>query len=91
MHILKVSMYRLAIMLAVVLCGLGAWLASKPSYAQTSAGPAQPMITQPVVESNLVRLFSNTRPEANAANDRGMVPDNLPMPHMMLQLRRPAA
>jgi subtilase family serine protease len=45
----------------------------------------------PVVESNLVRLSGNTRPEANAANDRGRVPDTFPMEHMFLQLQRPAA
>ena len=49
------------------------------------------MITRPVVEANLVRLFGNTRPEANAANDLGRVADNLPMEHLLLQLRRPAA
>jgi hypothetical protein len=49
------------------------------------------MITRPVVEANLVRLFGNTRPEANAANDLGRVANNLPMEHLLLQLRRPAA
>jgi Pro-kumamolisin, activation domain/Divergent InlB B-repeat domain len=85
------SMCRLTITFAVVLCGLGAWLALEPSYAQTSAGPARPMITQPIVETSLVRLFGNVRPEANTANDRGRVPDSLPMEHMFLQLQRPAA
>jgi hypothetical protein len=45
------------------------------------------MITAPVSESNLVRLPGNTRPGANAANDRGRVADNLAMEHMLLQLR----
>ena len=37
-------------------------------------------------------LAGNTRPEAkNPGNDRGPVADDMPMPHMMLQLRRPAA
>jgi hypothetical protein len=49
------------------------------------------MITQPIVEANLIRLFGNTRPEANAANDRGRVSDNLPMEHLLLQLKRPPA
>jgi hypothetical protein len=49
------------------------------------------MITQPIVESNSVRLFGNVRPEAIAANDRGRVPDNLPMEHLLLQLKRPPA
>ena len=61
------------------------------AVAQTSAGPSQPLITQPINEGNLVALSGNTRPEANAANDRGIVSDSLPLQHMMLQLRRPAA
>jgi prophage regulatory protein len=37
---------------------------------------------------NLVRLRGNVRPGANAANDRGVVPDTPPMEHMILELRR---
>ncbi len=51
---------------------------------------ARPLITQPVDVSRLITLTGNKRPEANARNDRGPVPDNLPMEHMLLQLRRPA-
>jgi subtilase family serine protease len=58
-------------------------------YAQTSA--VRPLITQAIVESNLVRLSGNVRPEANGTNDRGLVPNNFSMEHMFLQLRRPAA
>src|SRR5208282_5183837 len=67
--------------------------AFEPSaYAQTSPGPSQPLITQSINEGNLVVLAGNTRPEArDPANDRGIVPDSMPMPHMMLQLQRPAA
>src|SRR6202167_1296847 len=62
------------------------------AHAQQSVpSPAQPMISGQIVETNLVTLSGNTRPEANAANDRGRVADNLAMPHMLLQLRRPAA
>ena len=46
------------------------------------------LITQPIDESKLVTLRGNTRPEANAKNDRGPVPDDFPMPHMLLQLKR---
>jgi subtilase family serine protease len=70
--------------------GLGAMLAPS-AHAQTSVGPARPMITQQVVEANAVRLVGNTRPEANATNDRGRVPDTLSMEHLLLQLRRPPA
>jgi subtilase family serine protease len=44
---------------------------------------------KPIPENaQYVTLKGNTRPEANAENDRGRVPDSLPMDHMMLQLRR---
>jgi len=70
--------------------GFGARLWARASSPRANIrGPAQPIITQPVVEANLGRLFGNTRSEANAANDRGRVPDNLPMEHLLLQLRRP--
>jgi len=62
------------------------------AFAQVAVGQAQPQITQPVSEGNLVVLSGNTRPEAkNTANDRGKVADGMPMQHMLLQLRRPAA
>jgi hypothetical protein len=62
-------------------------------YGQTStAGGAQPMISEPIDETHLVVLPGNTRAEAqNPANDRGIVADNFPMTHMLLQLRRSAA
>ncbi len=47
------------------------------------------LITQAINERNLVPLRGNTRPEANPQNDRGAVADELPMTHMLLQLRRP--
>jgi subtilase family serine protease len=52
--------------------------------------PSRSVITQPVDETRLVSLVGNTRFEANAKNDRGLVPDNLPLDHMLLQLKRPA-
>jgi len=62
------------------------------AFAQISPEPSQRLITQPIDERNLVVLAGNTRPEArNPANDRGIVPAGLPLPHMMLQLRRPPA
>jgi hypothetical protein len=46
------------------------------------------LITNSINDANRLRLFGNTRPEANAANDRGKVADSLPMAHLTLQLRR---
>ena len=38
--------------------------------------------------AKLVTLRGNIRPEANSKNDRGAVPDDFPMAHMLLQLKR---
>jgi hypothetical protein len=46
------------------------------------------LITGAVNEANLVTLAGNTRPEAKARYDRGLVADSFPMEHMLLQLRR---
>ncbi|MGA8497162.1 MAG: protease pro-enzyme activation domain-containing protein [Xanthobacteraceae bacterium] len=72
-------------------------LALRPSaYAQTppvaaAAAQALPMITAAVNDAVRATLAGNTRPEATAANDRGRVDDAMPLDHMQLQLRRPAA
>ncbi len=66
------------------------------SMAQTGSGnnggsstvPKPLLITSQIDESNLVTLRGNTRPEAVAKNDLGRVADDLPLEHMMLQLRR---
>src|ERR1700733_5420353 len=49
---------------------------------------ARPLITRPVDSSKLYTLAGNTRPEANAQNDRGKVADTFAMDHMFLQLQR---
>lgn len=49
-----------------------------------------PRVTGEIIDANRVTLAGNVRPEANAANDRGIVADNLPMQHMLLQLKRSA-
>jgi hypothetical protein len=64
--------------------------------AQTGPKPERPrvvppvpiLITGPVNEAELVTLPGNTRPEANAKNDRGRLPDGFRLLHMMLLLRR---
>src|SRR5579862_8187243 len=55
--------------------------------AQT-VGTKRKMIREKIDESKLVRLSHNTRPEANAANDRGAVADDFELDHMLLQLKR---
>ena len=64
-------------------------LALNPASTQTQTKPTAPLITQPIDNSKRVTLKGNTRPEANPANDRGRVPDSLPMEHLQLVLRLP--
>jgi hypothetical protein len=88
----KSGLALIATMVAVVFVALGLEIASEPSArAQTPPAAARPVITQSIVETNLARLFGNVRPEAVAANDRGRVPDNFSMEHLLLQLKRPPA
>lgn len=48
------------------------------------------LITEEIDQSRLVTLAGNTRPEAIAANDRGPVPGDFALNHIVLLLRRPA-
>jgi hypothetical protein len=66
------------------------FLACPSAQAQTLIhGVSAPqLITQAIDDSLLAPLAGNTRPEANAENDQGLVADTLPMPHMLLQLWR---
>src|SRR5208337_36249 len=52
--------------------------------------PRQPLIGQKLDENERVTLKGNSRPEANAMNDRGPVADDFQMEHMLLQLQRSA-
>ncbi len=57
------------------------------AHALPTGHPVQ-MIHSNVNEDVLSSVVNSVRPEASAANDRGAVADNLPMPHMLLQLKR---
>src|ERR1700691_813438 len=68
-----------------------------PAFAATPHAPrplrpAPPAVanrvTQPVNDSQIVRLSGNMRPEANAKNDRGPLPDGYDLDHILLQLQR---
>jgi subtilase family serine protease len=69
---------------AALLAAVCFLLFSSPGFAQSEGR----RLTQALDESKLVTLGGNTRPEANAANDRGAVADHFPLAHMLLQLRR---
>ena len=62
-----------------------------------AAGPrasGHDLVTRDLINRDIddrlrVTLRGNTRPEANRENDRGPVPDDFKLEHMLLQLRRP--
>jgi subtilase family serine protease len=60
-------------------------------FLRGAAAEASQQIPSAPDESRLVTLAGNTRPEAIAANDRGMLPDRTPLAHLQLLLRRPPA
>lgn len=56
---------------------------------QVGREPTRRLITQVIDDNKRVTLTGNTRPEANATNDRGPVAASLPVQHMQLLLRLP--
>jgi subtilase family serine protease len=60
-------------------------------FAQSAVrtAPVRDLITKEIDENQRVTLRGNTRPEATGENDRGRVPDDFLLEHMLLQLRRP--
>ncbi len=73
-----------------VIAGVVLGLSMAVGFAQDTAQPAA-VITQAIDETNLVTLGGNTRPEANARNDRGALAANFPLEHIWLLLKRPPA
>ncbi|MFL6451854.1 MAG: protease pro-enzyme activation domain-containing protein [Bryobacteraceae bacterium] len=56
-------------------------------FGQVRIG-ARARLADGIDERRMVRLTGNTRPEANAANDRGAVDGSVRFDHMLLQLQR---
>jgi subtilase family serine protease len=81
---------RIGLAIAITAVGIAAF-EGVVVHAQTYTGGlvARPLITQPIDEKKLVVLEGNTRPEAIDENDRGLVPDSMPLKHMQLVLQRP--
>lgn len=69
-------------------CELTLGLTLLQAQSPSDARPARVLVTQPIDSSRLFVLAGNTRPEANAQNDRGKVGDTFAIPHMLLQLQR---
>src|SRR5215831_1877457 len=82
----KTGFFALAVLIALI--------AAPSVFAQAETGAhaglrsTQARIKQAINETNRVALRGNTRPEAVLANDRGLVANDFPMAHMLLQLKR---
>jgi len=84
MNLSQANIRRLSIALTMgAIVALGLLL-----YGPLSGQDGRVLITKHIDETQLVRLWRETRPEANAKFDRGRVDDNFAMPQMMLQLKR---
>ena len=75
-----------AIVLAIGGMAVGIIPISARALSEATSAPAQ--ITDPINDNDVVSIPGNIRPEATAANDRGRVPDNFPLDHLNLLLRR---
>jgi subtilase family serine protease len=83
-----ISRFRFALFPAVALavaCTLYFVSSARPAEAARQERDA---LSRRADDSGLFTLRGNTRPEANAENDRGPVPSDFPMKHMLLQLKR---
>ena len=82
---------KLGLAFAVLVLSLGFSSRFLSRVLAPDAGQQPTLITERIDETKLVTLVGNTRPEANAHNDLGRVPDDLPLDHMLLQLKRAPA
>lgn len=73
--------------ISLAIAGICSALAASPLSAAPSGVPRQAIVSS-VNETQLTVLAGNTRPEANAANDRGALEDSTPIDHVLLQLKR---
>ena len=80
---LKICRIHRPICLAVVI------LMGHLCFAQVRFGSRARLVDR-IDESKMVRLAGNTRPEANATNDRGAVDGSVRFDHLLLQLQRSA-
>ena len=83
-------MSKRILVVAIVVAISGLAVGSLPISARALSGatsaPAQ--ITDPINDNEVISIPGNIPPEATAANDRGRVPDDFPLDHLILLLRR---
>jgi subtilase family serine protease len=83
------SRFKLAIVSPVIVVAAIAFHFGTSSSPAETGRRGRSAIVKSIDDSKRVRLEGNTRGEANERNDRGRVPDERRMEHMLLQLKRP--
>jgi Pro-kumamolisin, activation domain len=83
----RARFYGSAGLIALFVFAAGGVKASPQTPDAVNAG-AGSRIKGAISEDKLVKLGRNTRPDANAANDRGAVADDFPVEHVLLILQR---
>ena len=78
----------LTIAIIVALGALALCLLPVSARAIAGGSSATAQITDQINYNDLITVPGNVRPEATARNDRGLVPDDFPLDHLLLQLRR---
>ena len=78
----------LTIAVIIALGGLAVCLLPTTTRAIAGGSSATAQITDQINDNDLVSVPGNVRPEATARNDRGLEPDDFPLDHLLLQLRR---
>jgi subtilase family serine protease len=77
-----------AVCVGIFAAGMALYASARVRGKERDGQHRWPRITQRIDEHDRVILPGNTRPEANAKDDRGRVPDDLPMDNMMMLLKR---
>lgn len=75
-----------AIALAIGALAVGILPISARALSGATSAPAQ--ITDPINDNDVISIPGNIPPGATAANDRGRVPDDFPLDHLIVLLRR---
>ncbi|HUK32230.1 MAG TPA: S53 family peptidase [Candidatus Acidoferrum sp.] len=83
------SRFKLAIVSPVIFAAAIAFHFGAFTRLAEAGMRGRSVIVQRIDDSKRFRLEGNTRGEANERNDRGRVPDERRMEHMLLQLKRP--
>jgi len=83
-----ISRFKFALFSPVILAAVFAFHFVSSAKSAEAGLHGRAAILQRIDDSRILTLEGNTRPEANADNDRGAVPGDFPMQHMLLQLKR---